>query len=190
MLQHLVFHCVFQTDIKFKVLEAKHQEEKLKLQQRHDGDVEKVGLKTVESSWFHECMWMEVLSWLWPEYVIIVMLMLKSEVGMRTISYHKVAQLLEVIWPRSLIIKVKSYTELLILQCSWIPENSGLKFWDLSGEPLVWFCFVFFSQLEFDWLIRKRQELCVDAAMRGFQLHVQCHPPAPTESITPLSNRF
>lgn len=62
MLQHLVFHCVFQTDIKFRVLEAKHQEEKLKLQQRHDGDVEKVRLKTVESDWLHECMWIEVLS--------------------------------------------------------------------------------------------------------------------------------
>lgn len=137
MLQHFVFHCVFQTDIKFRVLEAKHQEEKLKLQQRHDGDVEKVRLKTVESGWFHQCMWMEVLSWLWPEYVIIVVLMLKSEVGMLTISYYKVAQLLEVIWPRSLIIKVTSYTELLIIQCSWIHGISVLKFQDHSWEPLV-----------------------------------------------------
>uniref|UniRef100_A0A3B5BCX5 Centrosomal protein 112 n=1 Tax=Stegastes partitus TaxID=144197 RepID=A0A3B5BCX5_9TELE len=32
----------FQTDMKIKVLEAKHQEEKLKMQQRHDADVEKI----------------------------------------------------------------------------------------------------------------------------------------------------
>ncbi|KAF6717499.1 Centrosomal protein of 112 kDa [Oryzias melastigma] len=30
------------TDVKIKVLEAKHQEEKLKLQQRHDADIEKI----------------------------------------------------------------------------------------------------------------------------------------------------
>lgn len=32
--------------MKIKVLEAKHQEEKLKMQQRHDADVEKVRIKT------------------------------------------------------------------------------------------------------------------------------------------------
>ncbi len=31
--------------MKIKVLEAKHQEEKLKMQQRHDADVEKVRIK-------------------------------------------------------------------------------------------------------------------------------------------------
>lgn len=37
-----------QTEMKIKVLEAKHQEEKLKMQQRHDADVEKVRIKTEE----------------------------------------------------------------------------------------------------------------------------------------------
>uniref|UniRef100_A0A3B4B8P6 Centrosomal protein 112 n=1 Tax=Periophthalmus magnuspinnatus TaxID=409849 RepID=A0A3B4B8P6_9GOBI len=32
----------FQAELKMKVLEAKHQEEKLKMQQRHDGDIEKI----------------------------------------------------------------------------------------------------------------------------------------------------
>lgn len=35
----------FQIEMKIKVLEAKHQEEKLKMQQRHDADVEKVRRK-------------------------------------------------------------------------------------------------------------------------------------------------
>lgn len=187
MLQHLVFHCVFQTDIKFKVLEAKHQEEKLKLQQRHDGDVEKVRLKTVESSWFPECMWMEVLSWLWPVCVIIVMLMLKSEVGMITSSYHKVfgGDMAKESNHKSKILH--RVTHLAMQLDSWEFRSEIL-----SWEPLVWFCFgFFFSQLEFDGWFRKRQELCVDAAMRGFRLHVQCHPPpAPIETITLLSNRF
>lgn len=34
-----------QTEMKIKVLEAKHQEEKLKMQQRHDAEVEKVRTK-------------------------------------------------------------------------------------------------------------------------------------------------
>uniref|UniRef100_A0A8C7XJ75 Centrosomal protein 112 n=1 Tax=Oryzias sinensis TaxID=183150 RepID=A0A8C7XJ75_9TELE len=35
-------HVCSQTDVQIKVLEAKHQEEKLKLQQRHDADIEKI----------------------------------------------------------------------------------------------------------------------------------------------------
>lgn len=39
----LFFFCVcFQIEMKLKILESKHQEEKLKMQQRHDADVEKV----------------------------------------------------------------------------------------------------------------------------------------------------
>uniref|UniRef100_A0A8C7XMG2 Centrosomal protein 112 n=1 Tax=Oryzias sinensis TaxID=183150 RepID=A0A8C7XMG2_9TELE len=38
----LVLHVCSQTDVQIKVLEAKHQEEKLKLQQRHDADIEKI----------------------------------------------------------------------------------------------------------------------------------------------------
>lgn len=34
-----------QTEMKIKVLEAKHQEEKLRMQQRHDADVEKARMK-------------------------------------------------------------------------------------------------------------------------------------------------
>uniref|UniRef100_A0A667YY54 Centrosomal protein 112 n=1 Tax=Myripristis murdjan TaxID=586833 RepID=A0A667YY54_9TELE len=34
--------CFFQIEMKIKVLEAKHQEEKLKIQQRHDADVQKI----------------------------------------------------------------------------------------------------------------------------------------------------
>lgn len=40
----------FQAEMKFKVLEAKHQEEKLKMQQRHDADVEKVRMKTLPAA--------------------------------------------------------------------------------------------------------------------------------------------
>lgn len=40
----------FQAEMKFKVLEAKHQEEKLKMQQRHDADVEKVRTKTLPAA--------------------------------------------------------------------------------------------------------------------------------------------
>lgn len=35
-----------QAEMKTKVLEAKHQEEKLKMQQRHDADVQKVKVLT------------------------------------------------------------------------------------------------------------------------------------------------
>lgn len=41
----LKLHVCSQTDVQIKVLEAKHQEEKLKLQQRHDADIEKVRMK-------------------------------------------------------------------------------------------------------------------------------------------------
>ncbi|MED6251547.1 hypothetical protein ATANTOWER_032531, partial [Ataeniobius toweri] len=36
-----------ETEMKIKVLEAKHQEEKLKMQQRHDTDVEKARMKNM-----------------------------------------------------------------------------------------------------------------------------------------------
>lgn len=40
------FSTCFQAEMKIRVLEAKHQEEKLTMQQRHDADVEKVRIKT------------------------------------------------------------------------------------------------------------------------------------------------
>lgn len=40
------FLCVHQIEMKIKVQESKHQEEKLKMQQRHDADVEKVRNQT------------------------------------------------------------------------------------------------------------------------------------------------
>ena len=45
----------FQIEMKIKVLEAKHQEEKLKMQQRHDADVEKVRIKTERILCRHRC---------------------------------------------------------------------------------------------------------------------------------------
>lgn len=42
----ILFFMCFQVEMKIKVLEAKHQEEKLKMQQTHDADVEKVRIKT------------------------------------------------------------------------------------------------------------------------------------------------
>lgn len=45
----------FQSDVKLRLLEAKHQEEKLMMQQRHDADVEKVRdwrVLTVDGSLF------------------------------------------------------------------------------------------------------------------------------------------
>lgn len=44
-LRHLLSLCS-QTDVRLRVLEAKHQEEKLKMQQRHDAEVEKVRRET------------------------------------------------------------------------------------------------------------------------------------------------
>lgn len=47
--------------MKFKVLEAKHQEEKLKMQQRHDADVEKVRMKTLPAATAAcGCLWVEI----------------------------------------------------------------------------------------------------------------------------------